>query len=370
MTQTVERESREIQEIASHLKEVIYRYFINTDLTPEQVIATQTTYQDEESAAVYSQIEWEEKNYTENGHSNHGDEKKDAITHIWQVVFQPFIKEKLLTLKEKGKEKKAHVVVAGCGSIRDLLIVAMVNKDVKVTGFDLSAALLTEAKQKINWKIIASIAEKLEQVEPNLNGWIGGVIKILKELNENIVPEPSGDIPDDMTQPVVTRISDRIKLLPPLDFLDLPTTDNPDLEKNSADLIMADASLPHIPKADLPQVLLELISYLKSDGMFWFNLRVDPEWSNREKGRVFADNELQKQVSAENDEKGWRFYTTYTSTELWELMSSLGNVEIITNESLKITTPQGETLVVEFKGITQHRKINKPAFFNIVITKQ
>ncbi len=245
------------------------------------------------------------------------------------------------------KDQTPVAVVAAAGSFKDLLTLALLQDKVKVFGFDITPQMLQAGQEKLTWQHIVEFANILGTLDPTLNSWIDALIDHVRQW------ETHTDIA--FREKIEKDLQERFRKKFLIFQGDLK---NQYFASNSVDVVMAVACLQHLKKTELEKVLVQLLTVLKSDGEFYFNLRLDPERIMREqnegenlKGRVFNDRVL----------VGNRYYTTFTLSELEQ------QLEGVIAEYQKLDPHS--IIEYELTSVSGHPDDSKPPFVNIYFYK-
>jgi hypothetical protein len=120
----------------------------------------------------------------------------------------------------------------------------------------------------------------------------------------------------------------------------------PVMKEKKIKIILLAAVTQHIPKKEVPQMLTNQINTLEQNGLLHFDLRIDLS-APTTFGRTFMDTAL----------GGKRYYTTYTMSEVHQLIAYLNNQH------------PGQLEVTFDETTRPHFDPNKPPFLNIKVQR-
>lgn len=291
-----------------------YEWLERRTLTPEDVATTEATYADVSAVQTYSDIEW--------GSPTISAVQRNIIDRLGPIINQ---------LPENAK-----VAVAGCGTFRDLVTVALLNKGIKVTGFDRSLAMLQVGIEMLGFSdedpTLKLESPALRQIM-ELNGealtetmkWAHflNLVQALvdEKFNEVWIVQGLSDLqlaaerlssgstqPQDLFRAIMENtdfqevvmegVRNRVALTV-ADVQDQKLVDQIvaiDPEQRKFNFVMASSVLTHVPKEYLYPTLDNLTNLLSDDSeaTLYLDLRIDAQDCYYEEGdgRVFRDNLL------------------------------------------------------------------------------
>lgn len=291
-----------------------YQWLDRRTLTKEDIDITRATYENLRAVQDYSDIEW----------------SATTIGAVWTN----FISKLNDTIKRLPAD--ARVAVAGCGTFRDLVLLALLNKDIQVTGFDRSPTMLqvgiemlgfsdedtgikldSEAFTKfmeingdalseaMKWAHFLNLVKALVEGEFQ-EAWI---IQGLSELQQAAERLSSGttnsqaifqaimentDFQDVLMEGVRDRVALTVADLQDENLVERVVSTDPEQRKYS--FVMASSVLTHVPKEELFPAIDNLTNLLNDepDATLYLDLRIDAQefYFEEGAGRVFRDTLL------------------------------------------------------------------------------
>lgn len=301
-----------------------YQYLRDTDLNEEQISDTIQTYGS--YADEYSFHEW-------------GDE---SVETVWESIFSK-LRVDIQDLPENGR-----VLIAGCGTLKDLLTLNLLRSDLDIFGFDISAEMLNVGLKKLVFSEVVRLATLIDKIDSFPHGWIARILELMNLIDRPEFNQITSDYVLEMMKEKIHLIQGDVRI----DKLEqeLGNQEGYFFQEETFELIMAIAIFPHVPKKSVKESVSEMLKLLKPGGALHFNLKVDVADNNgesmRKKGRVFRDNVLGAP----------RYFNTYTMNEFMDFISSMQsnfpNLEVTVDYSL-----------------SKHPDKNKPPFINVTIIK-
>lgn len=300
-----------------------YGYLDSPDLNDLHIEATRLAYETE--ASMYSQkIEWD--NYT--------------FEAAWKSIYSGEF-----GLKDwiRSLPKDSVASVPGSGSFRDLMTLALLNKRLRVVGYDISSAMVEEGRKNLNWNRLIALAQTLGSLDNTLNGWVKELLETIEYFSRRLTELTDDEYVSNQrlvnTEAIVDNFTRKISYFP-------GNVEEAYHLQNFFDLHFVVAVTAHIKKEKLPDVISNLIKQLKPGGKLYFDLRADSElWESEGSGRVFYDTKL-----------GFpRYFTTFTRNEVENLLTFLRNSHIID---------------IEGPRFWPNPDPNKPPFLMLLITRK
>jgi SAM-dependent methyltransferase len=347
----------------------MYSYLAEEELSPEMVELTRKAYSSDTAVNDYANLEW----------------SRPSIEAVEEAIIRPLSNE-ISMLPDHSR-----VLVAGCGTMRDLALLALLRKNIEVVGFDLSEEMLLKGHKMmgvqvdrlgqpdqtplaldntvyekgvntediLRWANILLVADVLSDAKME-GAWIVSFLNRLTEVarfgssgstNPEEVLDALLNIPE--FQKVFLRgiqgriavasanIENRQELIGKLI--------SSDKEKKKFKLILAVAVLPHVPKPEWFNSIDNLIELLEPEGVLQFNLRVDQSQFNafglEGRGKVFMDRVLGVP----------RYYeTARQKADVFPLLAHLQS--------------RGD-VSYRLEPITPHPDPMKPGFLNFIVQK-
>jgi|GEM_PF-2420746 len=322
--------------------DIEYKSLLDFDLTEEMVIQNAITYGNVEAATLYSSLEWD----------------IHTLSRVWSAVFEPLLPE--ISQLQPGSK----ILLPGCGTLRDLLLFALINKDIEVNGFDLSGAMLEVGSQRLGLEGSVEIQEQDKHVvrqvillavyfdallhQANIDSWVYEVFEKINEWVNTMTSKRKTDLFPLIHDIFADELQDRISL----HQADMTSLNENAHESDSQDIISLIACVPHAKKSRVLGVVNQMSRWLNLGGVFHFNLRADNSspsaYSTEATGKVFMDTVL----GADKP----RFFNTYTASEIERLCADISTE----NPGLTLTTDYHQTA---------HPDSHKPGFINIFLRK-
>lgn len=299
-----------------------YAFLDEVELSEEQIRTTIQTY--DAYASVYSGHEW----------------GNESVEVVWESIFSK------LRANIQDLPQNSQVLIAGCGTLKDLITLNLLRSDLNIYGFDISTEMLNVGLKKLVFSEVLRLATLIDKIDSLPHGWIAHILELMKQID---IPE-FNEITENF---VIKKIREKIQLIQGDVRIDKAATElrAPEgyfFKDESFELIMAIAVLPHIPKLSAKEAVIDMLRLLKPNGVLHFNLKIDADNGvhKRKKGRVFKDSVL----------GGDRYFNTYTMAEFMDFMSHIQS---------KVP---GLQVLIDY-SLSKHPDTNKPPFINVTITK-
>ncbi len=321
--------------------EVEYEYMDMFDQTDEQIVESLKSY--EAAAHLYSVKEWETETV------------EGVLKHLIKV-YRPYI---------ANLPDDALVFMPGVGTARDAFFMTALKNKLKVVASDLTSGMLSEAQARLSWRNFLKLGEVLSSIIKEglivgqeswaileliqLIGEVAERIEKIKKLSKNKDSENLSVLSVLDSNRIIDSYLERV-IFSQEDIGNLPYA------KNTFDLAMCVAVLPHKKKKKMADTIIGILEVLKPGCILYGDLRVDKElWKYGEQGRVFRDNAIKDPANRNVEVTGNRFFSTYTRSEMdaliMELIKRMPGIEIID------------------RNINPHPDKNKPPFAHLGIKK-
>lgn len=284
-----------------------YQYLDATELDEAMIKATLETY--EQQATKYADIEWDPR----------------TIEKVWNSIFSRFVDE----IPKFGAGD--NILVAGCGSFRDLLILGLITMDSNVYGYDITIRLLEAGRERLTWETITRVAQQISEFTDVFRATLANTAFHSTDLSE--LPEPDESVEQASKRKLMARL-----------HIEAGNLLNPFISDRKFRLIFANACLSYINKTDVLRALGIMIDLLQPGAMLHFDLRLDEV--EGEQGRIFMDTVLGQH----------RYYTTFRPSEIAALLDQVKEHYI--------------DITVRYVSASEHTDRNKPKFCNIVLFKE